>query len=149
MAKSTGRDFIVSFAVAPEDANPSSLTYDRFGMMRGKEFAVSYDTVDTTGDTSPDFIRTSKVTFKTVTFSGDCVLDTAASENQVDFISATFSPGAATAYQPIIWFKLEGIEGTYTGPFTVSNLSLSSGFDAERTVSFESTSAGNVTFVPL
>lgn len=144
--KQTGNRLIVSFAVADTDANPSGLTYGRLGMMRTKEFSVSYDTVDTTGDTSPDFTRTSQATFKTVKFSGDCVLDTGAAENQVPFISAVFSPGSSTSYQPNIWFKLEGIEGDFEGPFTVSNLSFSSNHDGERTWSFEATSNGAVTF---
>jgi predicted secreted protein len=148
MAKSTGRDFIVSFAVANEDASVGSLTFKRLGMLRGKEFNTTWDTVDTTGDTSPDFTRTSLVTFKTVTFNGDAVLDSSAAENQSEFQAAVVSPGVSTSYQPKVWFKLEGIDGVYTGPFLVTSFSQSASFDAERTWSFESTSNGAVTFVP-
>jgi len=148
MAKSTGRDFIVSFAVANEDATVGSLTFKRLGMLRGKEFNTTWDTVDTTGDTSPDYTRTSLVTFKTVTFNGDAVLDSSAAENQAEFQAAVISPGAGTSYQPKVWFKLEGLDGVYTGPFLVTSFSQSASFDAERTWSFESTSNGAVTFVP-
>lgn len=148
MAKSTGRDFLVSFAVADETASVGSLTFKRLGMLRGKEFNTTWDTVDTTGDTSPDFTRTSLVTFKTVTFSGDAVLDNAALENQAEFQAAVVSPGVSTAYQPKVWFRLQGLEGTYTGPFLVTSFSQSASFDAERTWSFESTSNGAVSFAP-
>ena len=50
MGAHVGRDVLVDFAIADEDANPDLLTFINLGMMRGKSIKTSWDTADTTAD---------------------------------------------------------------------------------------------------
>jgi hypothetical protein len=68
MTAHVGRDVLIEFAIADENASEASLTWLNLGMMRGKSIKTSWDTADTTADDSPDFTKTSLVTFKNVEF---------------------------------------------------------------------------------
>ena len=96
----TGRDVIIEYAIAKEDAASASLTYKRLGMMRSKSLSTSWETADTTADQSPDFTKTSLVTFKAVEFTGDGVSYSDAIFNQIEFKKHAISPGVATGNQP-------------------------------------------------
>ena len=71
MTAFTGRDTLIEFAIAKEDASVGSLTWQTLGMMRKKSMKTSWETVDTTADKSPAFTKTTLVTFKAVEFSGE------------------------------------------------------------------------------
>ena len=47
-----GRDVLLEFSLQPPSTEVASLTFERLGMCRGKELALSRDTADATGDTS-------------------------------------------------------------------------------------------------
>lgn len=106
MGAFTGRDVLVEFAIADENALPAGLVYKRLGMMRGKSMKTSWDTADTTADQSPQFTKTALVTFKSMEFSGDGVSYTDALYNQSEFKVNTISLGIATANQPKAWLRM-------------------------------------------
>ncbi len=69
-----GRDVKVEFALKSEGLpKPAAGDYKVLGMMRAKSLNTTWDTVDTTADKSPNFTKTSLLTFKNVEFSGDGV----------------------------------------------------------------------------
>lgn len=142
-----GRDVVVKFAIASEAADVSSLTFKRLGMMRTKDWEVQWDDVDTTGDTSPDYTRTSLVTFKSINFSGDGVSYEDTAQNQAELEGHVFSPSSATTHQPKAWLKIEFPDFTYTGPFLVTSFSRSAPYDDAVTWKTSAKSNGAVTRV--
>ncbi|MBB3193936.1 phage tail tube protein [Roseateles terrae] len=147
MGAYTGRDVVVNFAIADENAVPSGLTYKRLGMMRGKGMKASWDTVDTTADQSPSFTKTNLVTFKSAEFSGDGVTYTDAVFNQKELKAHVISPGAATANQPKVWFQIIYPDGSkYEGPFIVTEWSDDSPYSDAATWSISAMSNGAVNF---
>lgn len=149
MVAHVGRDVLVEFAIADEDAVIASLTYQNLGMMRGKSIKTSWDTADTTADDSPDFTKTALVTFKNVEFSGDGVSYDDAVFNQRTLEAHVVSPGSATANQPKVWFKLTYPDGAvYEGPFIVSEWSNDSPYSDAATWSITAMSNGQVTLTP-
>lgn len=149
MVAHVGRDVLVEFAIADENASIGSLTYLNLGMMRGKSIKTSWDTADTTADDSPDFQKTSLVTFKNCEFSGDGVSYDDAVYNQETLEAHVVSPGSATANQPKVWFKLTYPSGKiYEGPFIVSEWSNDSPHSAEATWSITAMSNGEVVLTP-
>lgn len=145
----TGRDVSVEFAIGLESADPSSLTFKDVGMMRQKDFNVSWDTADTTADKSPDFTRTSLVTFKAIEFSGDGVSYTDAIHNQAELEAHVYSPGVETNSQPKVWFRLTFPDCVFTGPFIVSEWSKGAAYDDAVTWSMTANSNGAVDRVPV
>lgn len=149
MGAFTGRDVLVEFAIADENALPGALTYARLGMMRGKTMNTTWDTVETTADQSPDFTKTNLVTFKSVEFSGDGVSYDDAIYNQNTMKAHVISPGLATANQPKVWLKMTDPDGgKYEGPFIVSEWSDERPYSDASTWSISATSNGAVTFTP-
>lgn len=149
MGAYVGRDVMVEFAIADEDANPAGLTWLNLGMMRGKSVKTSWDTADTTADDSPDFTKTKLVTFKDVEFSGDGVSYDDAVYNQETLESHVVSPGSATLNQPKAWFRLTYPGGKmYTGPFIVSEWSNDSPYADASTWKITASSNGQVTLTP-
>jgi predicted secreted protein len=148
MTAFVGRDVLMEFAIAKEDASVGALSFQTLGMMRQKSMKTSWDTVDTTADNSPQFTRTSLVTFKNVEFSGDGVSYTDAVHNQQTMKAHVINPGSTTDNQPKVWFRMTGPDGTYIGPFIVSEWSDDRSFDAEATWSLSASSNGAVTFTP-
>lgn len=149
MVAHVGRDVLVNFAIADENAVVGSLTWINLGMMRGKSIKTSWDTADTTADDSPDFTKTSLVTFKNVEFSGDGVSYDDAVYNQEQLEAHVVSPGSATANQPKVWFQLIYPSGKkYEGPFIVSEWSNDSPHAAEATWSISASSNGAVVLTP-
>jgi predicted secreted protein len=149
-----GRDVVVEFAIpAANDQNPPQETaYKRLGQMRAKTVATSWDTVDTTADMSPNFTRTSLVTFKSVEFSGDGVSYPEEMYNQriLEERVVTVPTGAAIGYQPSAWFRITYPDGRrYEGLFVVSEWSNESPYSDVSTWSITAASLGAVTFTPL
>lgn len=149
MVAHVGRDVLVEFAIADEDAEIASLTYLNLGMMRGKSIKTSWDTADTTADDSADFQKTSLVTFKNCEFSGDGVSYDDAVFNQETLEAHVVSPGSATANQPKVWFKLTYPSGKiYEGPFIVSEWANESPYSDAATWSITAMSNGEVVLTP-
>lgn len=146
--KYTGRDYIIDYAIADENANPAGLTFKRLGMLRTKSLGMTWDTVDTTGDTNDDYTRSNLVTFKSFTLSGDAVFDDAAGENQTEFMDHVTFPPSSTQYQPKVWLKITRQDGVVRqGPFLVTSCNESANYDAEMTWDFEAMSNGALTKV--
>lgn len=148
MSAFVGRDVLMEFAIAKEDAAVGALVFQILGMMRGKSMKTTWDTVDTTADKSPAFTKTSLVTFKAVEFSGDGVSYTDAVHNQSDFKAQVINPAAATDNQPKVWLRMTGPDGVYVGPFIVSEWSDERPYADAATWSITAASNGAVTFTP-
>ena len=145
MGAHVGRDVLVEFALADEIADPTSLTWLRLGMMRGKSIKTGWDDADTTADMSPDYTKTSLVTFKNVEFSGDGVSYDDAIFNQETLEAHVVSPGAATTNQPKAWFRITYPTGKrYTGPFIVTEWSNDSPYADAATWKITAKSNGQV-----
>lgn len=142
-----GRDVIVNFAIALESADPSGLTFKRLGMMRGKSMKTSWDTVDTTADTSPAYTKTNLVTFKMVEFSGDGVSYGETVANQKEFKAHVINPGISTNNQPKVWLQMIDPDGDeYEGPFIVSEWSDDRPYADAATWSISAMSNGAVVY---
>ena len=148
MGAYTGRDVLIEFAIADEDANPATLTFKRLGMMRGKGINVNWDTVETTADQSPEFTKTYLVTFKSVEFSGDGVSYTDELYNQAELKGHIYNPGSGTANQPKAWIKETAPDGVTLGAFIFSSWESSSPYADAVTWSTSAMSNGAVTFTP-
>lgn len=145
--KFTGRDVVVEFAIALENANPASLTYARLGAMRGKGMKVSWDTVDATADDSPSFTKENLVTFKSVEFSGDGVSYGEDVSNQKNMKVQAVSPGAGTNNQPKVWLRMTDPDGDkWEGPFIISEWSDDRPYSDVATWSLTAMSNGNVAY---
>lgn len=149
MAKYTGRDVIVEFAIGNEDATLGSLTFKRLGMMRGKSLKVNWDTADGTADQSPEFTKENLVTFKAVEFTGDGVARTDAIYNQAELKAHVYNPGSGTSNQPKAWLRITDPTGVTTGPFIVNEFSSEAPYSDVVTWSISAMSNGAVTFTPV
>ncbi len=150
MAAFTGRDVLVEFAIADENALVGALAWKRLGMMRGKSMKTSWDTVETTADMSPAFTKTNLVTFKQVEFSGDGVSFNDLVFNQNEFKVNVISPAAGTGNQPKAWLRLTDPDGSYyQGPFIVNEWNDERPHANEATWSMSAMSNGDVVFVPV
>lgn len=144
-----GRDVVVNFAIALPSADPAGLTFKRLGMMRGKTTSISWDTVDTTADTSPALTKTNLVTFKSVEFSGDGVSFGEAVANQKELKAHVISPGSGTNNQPQVWLQIIDPDGDeIEGPFIVSEWSDERPYADAATWSLTAMSNGAVTYTP-
>lgn len=149
MGAHIGKAVLVEFAVAPETADPGTLTWLTLGMMRGKSMKTNWDTADTTADSSPDATKTSIATFKMHEFSGDGVAYDEDTHHQEVMESLVAAPGAGTNYRPGAWFRITYPSGKkYTGPFTVTEWTNDSPYEGEATWSIAATSNGAVVFTP-
>lgn len=149
MGAFVGRDVLLEFAIAKEDAIVSGLTWQTLGMMRGKSMKTSWDTVDTTADKSAAYTKESLVTFKSVEFSGDGVSRDEAVHKQKVLKAHVISPGAATGNQPKVWLRLTDPDGSqYVGPFIVSEWSDDRPHADAATWSISASSNGAVTYTP-
>lgn len=150
MSAFSGRDVVVEFAIAKEDASVGGLSWQRLGMVRSKDGpSAQWKDADTTADMSPQFTETSLVTFKSVTFGGDGVAYSDAVYNQKVLKAHVFNPGVATDYQPKVWFRITELDGSqYVGPFLMLSWESSAPHDGPATFKFSSKSNGAVTYTP-
>lgn len=147
--KFVGRDVVVNFAIAKPDADPAGLTFKRLGAMRGKEMKVSWDTVDTTADTSEAYTKENLATFKSVEFSGDGVSYGEDVANQKEFKGQVIAPTIATDNQPQIWLQMIDPDGDiWEGPFLITEWSDSRPYSDACTWSTTGMSNGAVTYTP-
>jgi predicted secreted protein len=152
MGAVAGRSTIIQFAAGLPTANPASLTFKSLGMLNSKTFGMEWDTFDTTADSSPDYTRTSLVSFKAVTIECDGTTYDDDIYNQDEFEDMVVSPGAGTNYQPMAWLKMiqtreDGSTVTRTGPFIVSSFNREEPFDDKSSFSFSAASNGSITTV--
>ena len=148
MTAFTGRDVQIEFAIGDETVAESSLAWKTLGMMRGKGINVSWDTVDTTADDSPEFTKTSLVTFKQCEFSGDGVAYTEAIYNQAELKAHIYNPGSGTANQPKAWIRQTAPDGVTVGPFIFTKWDSAAPYADAVTWSTTAMSNGAVTFTP-
>ena len=150
MVASVGRDVAVEFAIAKEDATIGSLSFQSLGMVRSKKGpSVKWADADTTADKSPQFTRTSLVTFKDITFGGDGVAYSDAVFNQKTLKAHVANPGSATDNQPKIWWRVTEQDGSqWVGPAIMLSWESEAPYDGAVTFSFDSKSNGAWTFTP-
>lgn len=149
MVAHVGRDVQVEFAIADENAIPASLTYAVLGMVRGKALSNKWDDVDTTADKSPDYTKTSLVTFKGVELSLDGVAYDDDIHNQEVLEGMVAAPSALTNYQPKVWFRITYPSGKkYEGPYLLTSWDNDDPYDGTATWSASAKSNGAVVFTP-
>lgn len=145
MSAFSGRDVAVEFAIGVESATLGALTFKNLGMMRTKSFKVSWETIDTTADDSPEFTKTSLVSFKSVEFSGDGVSYDDALYNQAELEAHIHVPGSTTQNQPKIWLRLTFPDAVFVGPFIATEWSRDASYTDAGTWSMAASSNGAVT----
>lgn len=144
MTANVGRDVLVEFSIADEDAVVGGLTWSTLGMMRGKDVKCSWDTADTTADKNPSFTKSQLVTFKNAEFSGNGVTYSDALHNQKTMKSLVYG-----IVQPKAWFRITYPDGSYVrGPFIVTEWNDSNPHAEASTWSIKAMSNGSVTFTP-
>jgi len=148
MGAFTGRDVLIEFAIADENANPATLVYKTLGMMRDKGIEVKWDKADTTADMSPQFTKTNLVTFKEATFSGNGVSYTDAIYNQAELKAHVFNPGSTTNNQPKAWIRQTAPDGVTEGPFIFDSWKSAAPHADAVTWDTSAASNGAVTFTP-
>lgn len=151
MSAYTGRDVGVRFAIGLESADPVAMkaALKDLGMLRTKDFEINWDDADTTADKSPDYTKTSLVTFKDVSFSGDGVSYTDAIYNQAELEAHAFKPSAATNNQPKVWLEVTFPDCVFFGPFIIPKWGKSAPHDGAVTWSMEAKSNGAVDRTPV
>lgn len=148
MGAHVGRDVVVEFSIAAEDAVEGTLVWKTLGMMRGKSIKTSWDTADTTADSSADATKEALATFRNVEFSGDGVSRDEAIYNQEELEAHVANP-STTGGQPKAWFRLTYPSGKkYSGPYLISEWSNDSPYADASTWSIAATSNGAITFTP-
>lgn len=147
MSAYDGKTCAVSFSIQPETAAPDGLTWTVLGMMRTKSLKISWDTADTTADSTPDSAKSAIATRKSVEFSGDGVSYDDAAYNQRILKAHINLPGATTQNQPKAWIKMQFESGeSYIGPFMITGLSVDAPEADAETWSIEATSNGPVAY---
>lgn len=145
MSAFSGRDVAVEFAIGVESATLGALTFKNLGMMRTKSFKVSWETIDTTADDSPEFTKTSLVSFKSVEFSGDGVSYDDEIFNQSELEAHIHVPGSTTQNQPKIWLRLTFPDAIFVGPFIATEWSRDASYTDAGTWSMAASSNGAIT----
>lgn len=150
MSAFSGRDVVVEFAIAKEDAAIGTLSWQRLGMVRSKKGpSVSWSDSDTTADMSPAYTKTALVTFKEITFGGDGVSYSDAVYNQKVLKAHVVNPSASTDSQPKVWWRITELDGSqWVGPFLMLSWESEAPYDGPCTFSFDSKSNGAVTYTP-
>lgn len=142
--KYIGKRVLMEYAIGCGDTLPQSSEWNRVGAMNTKDFGSSWDTDDSTADDSPGSIRENQATFQNITISGDgknlaygpsAAALTALKKHQLQPI--------ATGGQPSAWFRLTFPDITITVFMLITQLDLSSPFDATATYSFEASSTAS------
>lgn len=123
MTAHVGRDTLIEFAIAAEDATEASLTYITLGMTRDRTLEDAWEVVDVTADMSPDFTKQSLVTFKQVSATINGVSYDDAIHNQLTLKAHIANPPSTTGYQPKVWLRFTYPSHTRSGPFIATKLS--------------------------
>ena len=145
MSAYDGKTCAVSFSATAEGTLPTVWT--TLGMMRTKSISGTWDTADSTADSTPNSAKTSIATRKSLSFSGDGVSYDDAAYNQRTLKSQFFNPSSTTQNQPKVWFKLVYASGeSFTGPFMMTSWKDDSPEADVQTWSIEAASNGNVVY---
>lgn len=122
-----GKALMVEYIIGCTDTKPDAdADWKRMGGMRSKNLELAWDTVDTTTDTSEGSIRENLATFKTISFTGDGVIELKNKEqidNHFNLLSHVLNPSDLTGGQPIGWLRLTDSVKTWVIPALFSNLS--------------------------
>ena len=149
MGAHSGGSVMVEYAIAEETANPATLTRKRLGMMRGKGIDISWDTIDTTGDMSPGYTKTSMVSFKQGEFSGDGVSYDDAIYNQRELFIHSISPSSVTGGQPKLWLFITYPDVEVYGPFVMTKMGRASSNDDATTWKMAASTNGELVALPI
>lgn len=133
-----GKEVAVEFALACGNIDPGTLSFLPIGAMRGKEVTFEADTVDTTTDDSLGSIRSSLVTFKSFSFSGDGVCKRA--DGTLSNQTALFKHFASED-QPVCYMRFTYPDVTIVSFMILTNMSRSAPHDDVSTFSLEATAS--------
>ena len=134
--KYVGRDVVLEYSIGCGDEKPLPGAWKRFGSLRTKEFALSWDTTDVTDSDSVGALRENLATFQTLTISGDGIAKASGVGNLVELTKHFVSP-TATNGQPVVWLRMTFPDLTFTAFMLLSNLSRSAPYDDAVTYSLE------------
>ena len=134
--KYVGRDVVLEYSIGCGDEKPLPGAWKRFGSLRTKEFALSWDTTDVTDSDSVGALRENLATFQTLTISGDGIAKASGIGNLVELTKHFVSP-TATNGQPVVWLRMTFPDLTFTAFMLLSNLSRSAPYDDAVTYSLE------------
>lgn len=134
--KYVGRDVVLEYSIGCGDKKPLPGAWKRFGSLRTKEFALSWDTTDVTDSDSVGALRENLATFQTLTISGDGIAKASGVGNLVELTKHFVSP-TATNGQPVVWLRMTFPDLTFTAFMLLSNLSRSAPYDDAVTYSLE------------
>ena len=134
--KYVGRDVVLEYSIGCGDEKPLAGAWKRFGSLRTKEFALSWDTTDVTDSDSVGALRENLATFQTLTISGDGIAKASGVGNLVELTKHFVSP-TATNGQPVVWLRMTFPDLTFTAFMLLSNLSRSAPYDDAVTYSLE------------
>lgn len=134
--KYVGRDVVLEYSIGCGDEKPLPGAWKRFGSLRTKEFALSWDTTDVTDSDSVGALRENLATFQTLTISGDGIAKASGVGNLVELTKHFVSP-TATNGQPVVWLRMTFPDLTFTAFMLLSNLSRSAQYDDAVTYSLE------------
>ena len=134
--KYVGRDVVLEYSIGCGDEKPLAGAWKRFGSLRTKEFALSWDTTDVTDSDSVGALRENLATFQTLTISGDGIAKASGIGNLVELTKHFVSP-TATNGQPVVWLRMTFPDLTFTAFMLLSNLSRSAPYDDAVTYSLE------------
>lgn len=147
--KHIGKTVAVQYWLADETASVASAVWTTLGAMRGKSLPGTWDTVDSTADTSAGNSKEMLATFFGMEFSGDGVVYGEAISGQKALRSHFMNPPSGTQYQPKAWFKLTEPDGSTTvGPFMLTEFGVEFPHADVATWSISATSNGPCTYTP-
>lgn len=140
--KYVGRDVVLEYAIGCGDALPEEDDWNNFGSLRTKEFALSWDNVDTTDSDSIGALRENLATFQNLTISGDGLAKASGAGNLVELTKHFVNP-VATNGQPVVWMRMTFPDLTFTAFMLLTNLSRSAPYDESVTYSMEAMATGS------
>ena len=147
MSAHDGKTCAVSFSIAAKTAIVGTLVWSTLGMMKTKSLKATWDTADTTADSTPDSGKTAIATRLSSSFSGDGVSYDDAVHNQLTLKGQFHNPAVATSGQPEAWFKLVYASGeSFIGYFLMSSWSDDAPEADAITWSMEAACQGKLTY---
>lgn len=140
--KYVGRDVVLEYSIGCGDAVPNEADWKLFGSLRTKEFALTWDTTDTTDSDSQGSLRENLATFQNLTISGDG-LAKASGANNLKELTKHFVNPVATNGQPLVWMRMTFPDLTFTAFMLLSNLGRSAPYDDVVTYTLEAMATGS------
>ena len=147
MSAYDGKTCAVSYSIAAKGAVVGDLVWKTLGMMKTKSVKSTWDTADTTADSTPDNGKTAIATRISHSFSGDGVSYDDAVYNQRALKNQFHNPAVTTSGQPEVWMKLEYESGeSFTGYFLLTSWSDDAPEADVITWSIEASCQGKLTY---